>query len=197
MSWTVVVPLKPAARGKSRLAGASVELVRAIGLDTVVAAAGAASVARVVVVTSDAATAAALADDARVSVAADPEAGLNAAIAAGVAAAAPGPVAALLGDVPALLPGELDLALGLAAGHPRAVVPDAEGTGSTLVTAVGVPWASEFGPDSFARHLALGCVPLSLEAASGLRRDVDTLAQLRAVLDRTGPRTRAAWTAGV
>lgn len=195
MSWTVVVPLKPAARGKSRLAGASVELVRAIGLDTVVAAAGAASVARVVVVTSDAATAAALADDARVSVVADPGAGLNAAIAAGVAVAQ-GPVAALLGDVPALLPGELDLALGLAAGHPRAVVPDAEGTGSTLVTAVGVPWASEFGPDSFARHLALGCVPLSLEAASGLRRDVDTLAQLRAVLDRTGPRTRAAWTAG-
>lgn len=196
MSWTVVVPLKPAARGKSRLAGASVELVRAIGLDTVVAAAGAASVARVVVVTSDAATAAALADDARVSVTSDPEAGLNAAIAAGVAVAQ-GPVAALLGDVPALLPGELDLALGLATAHPRAVVPDAEGTGSTLVTAVGVPWASEFGPDSFARHVALGCVPLSLEAASGLRRDVDTLAQLRAVLDRTGPRTRTAWNAGV
>ncbi|MDQ1129546.1 2-phospho-L-lactate guanylyltransferase [Microbacterium sp. SORGH_AS_0888] len=196
MSWTVVVPLKPAARGKSRLTGASVELVRAIGLDTVTAAVGAASVVRVVVVTSDAATAAAVADDARVTVAPDPGAGLNAAIAAGVAVAGAGPVAALLGDVPALVPAELDLALGLAARHPRSVVPDAEGTGSTLVTAAGVPWESAFGPDSFARHLALGCVPLAVDAASGLRRDVDTLAQLRAVLDRAGPLTRAAWTAG-
>lgn len=191
----MVVPLKPAARGKSRLAGASVELVRAIGLDTVVAAAAAASVVRVIVVTADAATAAALADQPKVSVTADPAAGLDAAVAAGIAAAGDGPVAALLGDVPALRPGELDEALAVAATHPRAVVADAESTGSTLVTAVGVPWVSAFGADSFARHRALGCIPITVSAASGLRRDVDTLAQLVEVIERAGARTRAAWTA--
>jgi 2-phospho-L-lactate guanylyltransferase len=73
------------------------------------------------------------------------------------------------------------------------VVPDAEGTGSTLVTArPGVAWAAAFGAGSFARHTALGCAPLPVPAASTLRRDVDTAEQLAdAAALGLGPRTTA------
>ncbi len=175
LDWTVVVPLKAAASGKSRL-GASAELVRAIGLDTVAAAA---AVARVVVVTADPQTAADAAAIPGVTVVTEQEPrGLNAAIALGMPAA-DAPRAALLGDLPALRPADLRGALDAAASVDRAVVPDAEGTGSTLVTArAGVAWESAFGADSLARHLAIGCVRLDVPEHSSLRRDVDTMTQL-------------------
>jgi 2-phospho-L-lactate guanylyltransferase len=192
--WVVVVPLKPAAVGKSRLRDGGEQLVRAIGLDTVAAASAAASVARVIVVTADPATAAAAAALPRVEVVPEPRpSGLNAAIATGIVAAGSGPRAALLGDLPALRPADLEAALRAAASVDRAVVPDAEGTGSTLVTArAGVGWSSAFGAESFARHTALGCVPLPVPAASTLRRDVDTAEQLaHAAALGLGPRTTA------
>jgi 2-phospho-L-lactate guanylyltransferase len=101
------------------------------------------------------------------------------------------PRAALLGDLPALRPADLAAALVAAASVNRGVVADAEGTGSTLVTAgAGVDWASSFGDGSFARHVALGCVPLDVADGSTLRRDVDTARQLEAaVLLGLGPRT--------
>jgi 2-phospho-L-lactate guanylyltransferase len=190
--WTVVVPVKPAGSGKSRLEGAAAarqELARAIALDTIAAAA---QVARVVVVTADDGIAACL--DGGVAVIADPGAGLNAAVAAGAAAAGVGTWrAALLGDVPALRPADLAAALEAAARYERAVVGDADGTGSTLVTAApGVPWQSAFGPDSFRRHLELGFTALPISDASTLRHDVDTPAQLAtAVALGLGPRTAA------
>ncbi|MDY0829901.1 2-phospho-L-lactate guanylyltransferase [Microbacterium sp. BG28] len=187
LDWTVVVPLKAAASGKSRL-GASADLVRAIGLDTVAAAAEA---ARVVVVTADPQTAADAAAIDRVTVVTEEEPrGLNAAIALGMRAT-DGPRAALLGDLPALRPDDLSRALDAAASVDRAVVADAEGTGSTLVTArAGVAWESAFGADSLARHLALGCVRLDVPEHSSLRRDVDTMAQLvEAAALGLGPRS--------
>jgi 2-phospho-L-lactate guanylyltransferase len=194
--WVVVVPLKAATVGKSRLRGEgrADALVRAIGLDTVQAASAAASVARVIVVTADAATAVEAADIPGVEIVTETEPlGLNAAIALGAAAAGNAPRAALLGDLPALHPGDLDAALAAAAAVDRGVVPDAEGSGSTLVTAgAGVAWASAFGADSFARHRALGCGPLEVPAASGLRRDVDTAEQLAAAASLgLGPRSAA------
>ena len=103
------------------------------------------------------------------------------------------PRAALLGDLPALRPGDLAEALRAAASLPRAVVPDAEGTGSTLVTAApGEEWTSAFGMGSFARHVELGCAPVQIRDASTLRRDVDDAAQLEAARALgLGPRTAA------
>ncbi|MCC4909336.1 2-phospho-L-lactate guanylyltransferase [Microbacterium sp. cx-59] len=190
--WVVVVPLKPAAIGKSRLRDVDEQLVRAIGLDTVAAASAAATVARVIVVTADAATAAAAASMPSVEVVAEPDpSGLNAAIAAGAATAARAPRAALLGDLPALRPGDLDAALAAAASVDHGVVPDAEGTGSTLVTAgAGIAWQSAFGADSLARHTALGFTLLPVPASSTLRRDVDTAEQLAdAAVLGLGPRS--------
>ncbi|MBW9095079.1 2-phospho-L-lactate guanylyltransferase [Microbacterium jejuense] len=198
--WVVVVPVKPSARAKSRLEVAGVarkDLARAIALDTLQAATACDVVAQVVVVTDDAALARESAMIPGLRFVPEGEAaGLDAAVAAGVAAVDPGgrmPRAALLGDLPALRPDDLGEALRAAASLPRAVVADAEGTGSTLVTAAaGQEWTSAFGDGSFARHVALGCAPLEIRDASTLRRDVDTAAQLDAA--RTlglGPRTAA------
>jgi 2-phospho-L-lactate/phosphoenolpyruvate guanylyltransferase len=182
VSWSVVVPVKPTAIGKSRLTLPGVSraaIARAIALDTVEAAARAAGVAEVIVVTGDEELAAAASALPGVRVVAEREArGLDAAVAAG-AAAATGPRAALLGDLPALRPDDLAGALAGAAGVERGVVPDAEGTGSTLVTVrAGLPWTSAFGEGSFARHVALGFTPLTVPTGSTLRRDVDTAAHM-------------------
>ncbi len=103
------------------------------------------------------------------------------------------PRAALLGDLPALRPADLAAALTAAAAVDRGVVPDAEGTGTTLVTARrGIPLRTSFGDGSYARHVELGCAPLEVEGTSSLRRDVDTAAQLDAAAALgLGPRTAA------
>lgn len=198
--WVVVVPVKPSTRAKSRLDVDGIgraDLARAIALDTLAAATACDLVAQVVVVTDDATLAreAAMIPALRFVPEGDAR-GLDAAVAAGVAAIDPGgrmPRAALLGDLPALRPADLADALRAAASVPRAVVPDAEGTGSTLVTAApGVEWTSSFGDGSFARHLALGCTALAIADASTLRRDVDTADQLEAAAGLgLGPRTAA------
>lgn len=198
--WLVVVPVKPSHRGKSRL-GASgpqrAELARAIALDTLAAAAACPRVAQVVVVSDDPTLAreSAMIPALRFVPEGEPE-GLDAAVAAGIAAIDPAarmPRAALLGDLPALRPDDLAEALDLAVAVDRGVVPDAEGTGTTLLTAAaGVPWASAFGEGSLARHAALGHRVLEVADASPLRRDVDTLEQLTAAAAiGVGPRTAA------
>jgi len=57
----------------------------------------------------------------------------------------------------------------------------------------GMPFEPLFGEGSAARHHGVGFIELHLPAGTGLRRDVDTVEQLRdlALADRLGPRTRA------
>ena len=90
-------------------------------------------------------------------------------------------------------PADDQAAFELAASVERGLVPDAEATGSTLVTArAGAVWVSAFGKDSAARHRLLGCTDLAVDRESTLRRDVDTAAQLsEAVALGVGPRTSA------
>lgn len=197
MQWTVLIPAKSLPRAKSRLlraaadADAHARLVHAIRDDTVTAAQAAANVARVVIVTDRADTGGSH-DAEHVLVQSTP--GLNPALqeAATIAAArwpADG-VAALVGDLPALRPDELAAALDQAAGHPRAYVADAQGTGTTLLTA-GPHTALEpaFGAGSAARHAASA---VALAAGPGLRHDVDTGEDLHAAATHgLGPRTRA------
>ena len=197
--WAVIVPVKPAAVGKSRLDISGVDrvtLARAIALDTIAAAAACASVAQVYVVTDDGALVTLAFDIPALRFVPEGDAkGLDEAVAAGAAAASDGmPRAALLGDLPALRPEDLEAALTAASGLDRAVVPDAEGTGTTLVTAApGIPFESSFGEGSFARHVSLGCVPLAVPDDSTLRRDVDTAGHLtEAAMLGLGPRTAAA-----
>jgi 2-phospho-L-lactate guanylyltransferase len=185
--WTVVIPVKGTVSAKSRL-GASPKLALAIALDTVAEALAAVNV---IVVTSASIAPEFEALGARAIL--DAEAGLNAAARQGIAAAGDGPVAVLLGDVPALRSADLAAALELAAQHPLAFVPDADNDGTVLIAALDpAAHAPAFGAHSRAAHLAAGYVELDIRADSGLRRDVDTPAQLAALGGRVGPRTRAA-----
>jgi 2-phospho-L-lactate guanylyltransferase len=85
-------------------------------------------------------------------------------------------VAALVGDLPALRPEELQAALARAAEHPQAFVADASGEGTTLLTAAATArLAPAFGPRSAARH---GLFAYFVPAGPGLRLDVDTAADL-------------------
>ncbi|WP_345752956.1 2-phospho-L-lactate guanylyltransferase [Microbacterium rhizophilus] len=195
-----MIPVK-GSTGKSRLAHPDrAELASAIALDTIEAVCGARHVAEVVVVTSDGQLAVRTVSEVgggrrpEVRVVPDPGAGLNPAITAGLTAARPDrPRAALLGDLPALTAADLDAALDLAAAHERAFVPDAEGTGTTLITAsAGAPIEPAFGAASAARHAASGFASLPIPAASTLRRDVDTADQLSVAAHLgLGPRTSA------
>ena len=198
--WVVVVPVKGTPEAKSRLGDDLPDrgaLALAIALDTTSAALAAQSVVGVIVVTSTAVAGAFDELDALVVVEDEP-AGLAAAIASGIELAselgAPGRgVAVLLGDLPALSPSELDGALSLAARHDRAMVPDAEGSGTVLVTAAdGATHSTAFGPGSSAAHVAAGYAPLELPGDWGLRNDVDTYDQLTALRHRLGARTIAA-----
>jgi 2-phospho-L-lactate guanylyltransferase len=187
IEWTVVVPVKGTSDAKSRL-GNSPGLSMAIALDTVEAALAA---ARVLVVTSADAEPEFTALGALVLQ--DTGGDLNAAVALGIAAAGAGPVAVLLGDLPALRPEELVDALNVAAQHPLAMVPDADAEGTTLITALRAEdHAPAFGVGSRMAHLAAGYIELSVPVTSGLRRDVDAAEQLASLGDRVGERTREA-----
>lgn len=187
--WTVVIPVKGTAGAKSRL-NASPALATAIALDTVHAALAA---ARVIVVTSP--QAAPLFSALGAVVIQDPGGGLNRAVGAGVAAAGDRRVAVLLGDLPGLVAPELRAALEQAAACPRAMVSDADGVGTVLLTAQGgAAHAPAFGGQSRKAHLAAGYTELDIPASSGLRRDVDTSLQLNelAAARRLGSHTAAA-----
>ncbi|WP_411080666.1 2-phospho-L-lactate guanylyltransferase [Streptomyces sp. cmx-18-6] len=199
-TWSLVVPLKPLARAKSRLGRAAGErsrprLALAFAQDTVAAALSCDRVRDVVVVTDDAVAGAALSALGARIVPDAPAAGLNAALAYGAHAVrtpAPGsPVAALNADLPALRPLELARVLDFASAFPRAFLRDAAGIGTTfLACAEGTELRPAFGGRSAARHLASGAVEIALPGVDSVRRDVDTGEDLRVALALgVGPHT--------
>ena len=203
--WSVVVPAKRLSVAKTRLRPATADLpspaahaglVLALLADSAAAALACPAVRMLVVVTDDPAAVRLVRRLGAVTVADEPGQGLNPALAHG-AAGLRGPVAALSSDLPALRPGDLGAALAAAEdatgrGRPRAFVADADGSGTTLLTALGVPLDPRFGPRSAAAHSLTGALPLGGDLPT-LRRDVDTPEDLAdAVLLGTGPRTTAA-----
>jgi 2-phospho-L-lactate guanylyltransferase len=185
--WTAVIGVKRLGAAKSRLRGAvpdawHEELALAMVCDTVAAVLACAEVTELLVVTDDPAAADAVTALGAYAVPDRPGAGLNAALRFGadLVAGLSRRRAALAGDLPALRPAEFGSAL-RAAGR-RSFVPDAEGTGTVLLTAPpGVTLDPRFGVGSAAAHADSGARPLS-GAWPGLRRDVDTAADLSTAL---------------
>jgi 2-phospho-L-lactate/phosphoenolpyruvate guanylyltransferase len=198
-TWSVLMPVKVLAQAKSRLAELAgprrSELALAVACDTVTAVLSTGQAARAVVITDDPVAAATLKQLGALIVPDEPRDGLNAALRHGAAVAATrwptSGTAALSADLPALRPAELAAALTAAARWPNAFVADAAGDGTTLYTArPGAAFRPAFGLASRARHAASGAAELQLDAIPGLRRDVDTPADLRgAVALGLGPRT--------
>ncbi|WP_369211465.1 2-phospho-L-lactate guanylyltransferase [Streptomyces flavofungini] len=203
MQWTLVIPLKPLARAKSRLAATAGDGLRpglalAFAQDTVAAAVACPAVRDVAVVTDDALARRELSALGARVVPDAPGEGLNAALRYGseaVRAHRPeAAVAALNADLPALRPMELARVLDSAALFPRAFLPDSAGIGTTLLTAsTGSELSPAFGADSRARHSASGAAEITVEGVDSVRRDVDTGEDLRAALALgVGPRTAEA-----
>jgi 2-phospho-L-lactate guanylyltransferase len=193
----VVVPVKPPSVAKSRLAGLGDEVRRelatAFAVDTAVAAFECACVDAVLLVTDDVGLARAAAD---LGIAAIPDGRpglLNESLRQGAAELVRRrpelrPVA-LCADLPALRAGDLAEVLSTAPVDRPAFVADAAGSGTTLYTAA--TWEGfrpRFGAGSRAAHVGAGAV--ELPAPASVRHDVDTPADLEAVLSTgVGPRT--------
>lgn len=203
----MILPLKGGPGAKSRL-GAPAALATAIALDCLDAVLAVESVDAVVVVTPDPRLAAeAVAAGARVQAESAPGGGLLPAINDGLADVL-GRCAVLLADLPALRADDLETALELAGDlltrpttqptggseppPPMVFIPDAEGTGTVLLTAL-TPAAMRpaFGPASASAHETAGALRLDVDLPR-LRRDVDTPADLRAAVEfGVGSRTLA------
>lgn len=195
--WGLVLPIKGGPRAKSRLRDPRRPGVAlAVALDTLAVATDVVAAHRVTVVTADPVVRSAALDLAPVLLTRDPGAGLDAAAHAGVRtlhAAGLERVGVLLADHPCLRRAELEAALRAAARHTVAVVPDAHGTGTALLTTTDpAAFTSAFGRGSARAHEALGATRLDLDLP-GLRLDVDDLDDLDAALALgLGPRTTAA-----
>jgi 2-phospho-L-lactate/phosphoenolpyruvate guanylyltransferase len=183
--WRVIVPVKGQLTAKSRLhppAGvARADLAHAFALDTITATVAGIPPAHLVVVTSDEHTSTFVRDRGGIAIA-DQGDGLNPAIRLGIeyvkGVLGPGPTAVLLGDIPTLRPQDLISALSACAAHPRALVPDASGRGTVLLSALSPrDLHPRFGPDS-AREHSRDCVRLDLDLPA-LRTDVDDDQTLR------------------
>ncbi|WP_369364152.1 2-phospho-L-lactate guanylyltransferase [Streptomyces sp. CG4] len=202
MQWTLVIPLKPLSRAKSRLSDTAGDGVRpglalAFAQDTVAAAVACTAVSDVAVVTDDELAARELAALGARIVPDTPAGGLNAALAHGAAVVREmrprTPIAALNADLPALRPSELAVVLGAAAEFPRAFLADAAQLGTTLLAAgPDAELRPEFGLDSRSRHRASGARELELAEVDSVRQDVDTGDDLRSALALgVGPYTAA------
>jgi len=199
LRWSLVIPVKVLAQAKSRLIGIAdqhrSELALAMAADTIAAAVSAPSVSAVLVVTDDPAVTEIAAGLGALAVPDIPAAGLNEALTYGAALSETNwperGRAGLAGDLPAARPAELTAALAVAARVGAAFVPDADGTGTVLYAAApGWEFRPRFGPASRDKHLASGAV--EIESGTGLRRDVDTMEDLRLAAEiGLGPRTRA------
>ena len=186
--WRLIVPVKGQLAAKTRLhppAGvARADLAHAFALDTITAVVACMPPDHLIAVTSDELTATFVQDQGG-TVVADSGEGLNRAVRQGIEyvqrVLGPGPTAVLLGDIPALRPKDLVDALAACSLHARALVPDASGTGTVLLSALSpLDLHPRFGVNS-AREHGRDCVRLELDLPA-LRTDVDDDDALRQAL---------------
>lgn len=183
--WTVLLPVKPFALGKSRLgswAGAARrDIAWAVFLDTMDAILHTPEVCRLIVVTADPEAHALAAGAGAEGIHEASVGGLNAAARLGAAAAAghgagvrTDPVAVVAADLLALKPRELASVLAEASRHPRAVLADHRGHGSTVLTAQDPSFLLPgFEGASRARHAANGACEIAHSGVPGARLDID------------------------
>lgn len=201
--WVAVVPVKLLPVAKTRLAlptTARADLALAMACDVVLACLTSSLVVATVVVTNDDRAAEVLIAIGATVIPDSADAGLNPALVDGARHAArhypETGVLAASSDLPALTGRVLDHILTAAAHHERAVLADAEGTGTTLLAARrGLDLGPDFGAGSRDRHVARGATELDGEQWPEAQRDVDTLADLAvAATLGLGPHTGAAAT---
>ena len=199
-SWVAVVPVKELAVAKTRIdlpGDDRQDLALAMASDVVAACLSASALVATLVITNDPRAARTLGELGASVVADSEDSGLNPALVDGARLAQGwhprAGVLAVSSDLPALRATTIDELLEQAGLAGRAMVADAEGTGTTLLAdrrpgALG----PDFGSGSRNRHVAAGAVELDPGRWPDARRDVDTLADLAAaVVLGVGPQTAA------
>ena len=190
--WTVIIPVKAWALAKARLGVSNerrVELARAFSLDVLHCVVDTPQVGQIIVVTAEpelearARTAGALILNDRPLLSGD---SLNDAIRLGRSWAlvnAPAePIVVIPGDLPSLTPGALAEALEMMADCETSFVPDAEDSGTTLLSAATPQLLRPlYGAASGRRHCAHGSPPI-MNVDPRVRRDVDTMFDLACAL---------------
>jgi 2-phospho-L-lactate/phosphoenolpyruvate guanylyltransferase len=192
----LIVAVKNLDAAKTRLApmfsgaapGVRAELVLAMLLDTLTAAAAVPAVSSITVVTPDEVAAdAARTFGAQVMIDPTPDGHVDPLNAALLSAEADirdrhTNVGVLQGDLPALQPRELARALAAARAHRRSFVGDRHRTGTAALFAFGTPLDPRFGLESTRRHQLSGAAELT-GGWPGLRCDIDTPDDLSAALE--------------
>ena len=185
--WRLIIPVKGQLAAKSRLhppdGVARADLAHAFALDTISAVLDCMPPTALVVVTSDELIDRFVRDQGG-TVIPDNGHGLNPAVRQGIeyADVTLGPTAVLLADIPTLRPEDLIEALSACAMHRRALVPDATGSGTVLLSALSPKdLHPRFGPGSADQH-ARECVRLDLDLPA-LRTDVDDDKALRRAVE--------------
>lgn len=173
--WSVVIPVRGWATGKSRLGIPGV--ARAMVIDTIAALAACPDVAELIVVTGDGDVRADLASGS-ILVVNEPPGDLNESIAEAAQLRQHTSCAVVLGDLPCLRAQDMSLALSRCRESPH-FISDAHGTGSTMWFTLSGDVVTHFGERSRARHRYAGAVELEPHpgdepaAWARLRRDVD------------------------
>lgn len=186
--FTVLMPMKPWDRAKSRLhhdPHLRRSLADAFARDTLEAVLRCPEVAHVVVVTRGDLVLTYVRSVGAIAIQEPTERPLDtlgSAVRHGIAWARrhhPGaPLAVIPSDLPALTPYALSGLLRAARRHPLAFVRDAGGDGTTILTSrTPAHMVSAYGAGSADRHLSVGAVELT-QVDAGLRRDVDVLDDL-------------------
>jgi 2-phospho-L-lactate guanylyltransferase len=190
---TVVIPFA-GVEGKSRLHASRRirKLLSLAMLGDVLAACAAIGSARVV--TSDD-EGAALAREAGAQVVADPGGGQGPAVQSGLSGLEPGATLVVNSDVPCAVPADLRALLAATPAGGVALVEALDGTTNALSIPAAEAFVPLYGPDSAARFRAhareLGLESVSV-AIPNLADDVDTIADLKRLHLRLGPRSQAA-----
>lgn len=202
--WHVLMPVRGTTGSKTRLFPHETdgrtrrELALAFAADAVTAVLASSAVAEVSVITADREAAALFTGLGASVIIETGTGGLNAAIRQGLRhSRTTHPLhwrAALMADLPALESADVTAALHLAREHGAAVVPDASGHGTTMLTLhPDTETEPHFGTGSHAAHQAAGLHTLDVPPDSTLRQDVDTLSDLAAAVALgVGPHTQAA-----
>jgi 2-phospho-L-lactate guanylyltransferase len=177
-----LAPLPGSARGELALAmlGDVVAACRAVG--------------ETAVVTDDSA-ARALARAVGAEALADPGGGQASAVAAALARLRPDTVLVVNADLPCARPADLLALLGVTPLGGMALVAADDGTTNALSLPSPAAFAPLYGPGSaerFRHHAGELDLPVVAASIPNLRDDVDTLADVRRIGGRAGPRTQAA-----
>lgn len=199
VSFVVIIPVKPPARGKSRLdtfvPSQRRDLAAAFARDTVAAANRTPGVEAVLIVTDDHRFAAELSKDGCTVIPDGVSDDLNATLRQAAAECVrrwPGALpVALCADLPCLVSEDLAAALAQATGP--SFVRDAAGTGTTMYVAPHGEFDPSFGENSAGLHLVHGANEIVAPAPT-LRLDVDDPGDLADALALgVGPHTAEAW----